>query len=81
MKKFIKDMISSKDGDVSHKRVLGSIGFLALVFTMVANSFSNIDIAPSPELVSAVEYLVMSTVFGSVLEKFAKNGGQKQDEV
>lgn len=74
-------MISSKDGDVSHKRVLGSIGFLALVFTMVANSFSNVDIAPSPELVSAVEYLVMSTVFGSVLEKFAKNGGQKQNEV
>ncbi len=81
MKKFMKDMISSKEGDVSHKRVLGSIGFLALVLTMVANSFSNVDIAPSPELVSAVEYLVMSTVFGSVLEKFAKNGGQKQDEV
>ena len=81
MKKFIKDMISSKEGDVSHKRVLGSIGFLALVLTMVANSFSNVDIAPSPELVSAVEYLVMSTVFGSVLEKFAKNGRQEQDEV
>jgi hypothetical protein len=41
---------------------------------MVANSFSPVDIAPAPELVSAVEYLVMSTVFGSVLEKFAKNG-------
>ena len=74
MKTFFKQMISSKDGDVSHKRVLGSIGFLALVGTMVANSFSSVDIAPSPELVSAVEYLVMSTVFGSVLEKFANKG-------
>jgi hypothetical protein len=74
MKAFIKQMFSSKDGDISHKRILGSIGFLALVFTMVANSFSPLEIAPSPELVSAVEYLVMSTVFGSVLEKFAKNG-------
>jgi len=74
MKKFIKEMFSSKEGEISHKRILGSIGFLALVFTMVANSFSPADIAPSPELVSAVEYLVMSTVFGSVLEKFAKNG-------
>ena len=67
-------MISSKEGDISHKRVLGSIGFLALVGTMVANSFSPSDIAPSPELVSAVEYLVMSTVFGSVLEKFTNKG-------
>lgn len=66
-------MFSGNDG-VSHKRVLGSIGFLALVFTMVINSFYELN--PSPELVSAVEYLVMSTVFGSVLEKFsdAKKG-------
>jgi hypothetical protein len=74
MKNFIKQMFAGKEGDVSHKRVLGSIGFLALVGTMVANSFSPIDIAPAPELVSAVEYLVMSTIFGSVLEKFANKG-------
>jgi len=50
---------------------LGTIGFLALVATMVANSFYHKDIAPSPELVSAVEYLVISTIFGTVIEKFA----------
>lgn len=74
MKAFIKQMISSKDGDVSYKRILGTIGFLALVGTMIANSFSPVEVAPSPELVSAVEYLVISTIFGSVVEKFAKNG-------
>jgi hypothetical protein len=74
MKNFIKQMFSSKDGDISHKRILGTVGFLALVITMIANSFSPVDVAPSPELVSAVEYLVISTVFGSVIEKFAKNG-------
>ena len=67
MKEFIKDMFSSKEG-VSHKRVLGSIGFLALVFALMANSFYEFN--PDPEIVHAVEYLVMSTVFGSVLEKF-----------
>jgi len=66
-------MFSGESG-VSHKRVLGSIGFLALVFTMVVNSFYELN--PSPELVSAVEYLVMSTVFGSVLEKFTN--GKKE---
>jgi len=67
MKRFIKDMLSSSEG-VSHKRVLGTIGFLALILTMLVNSFYELN--PSPELITAVEYLVMSTVFGSVIEKF-----------
>ena len=73
MKKVLNNMFSNKSGEVSHKRILGTIGFIALVATMVANSFYHKDIAPSPELVSAVEYLVMSTIFGTVIEKFAKN--------
>lgn len=67
MKQFIKDMLSSGEG-VSHKRVLGTIGFLALVFVLLYSAF--FESAPVPELISAVEYLVMSTVFGSVIEKF-----------
>ena len=73
MKNFIRDMFSGESG-VSHKRVLGTIGFLALVITMLINSFYELN--PSPELISAVEYLVMSTVFGSVIEKFT-NGSKK----
>ena len=72
MKKFIKEMLSSSDG-VSHKRVLGSIGFLALVFVLVLNSFY--ELKPDPEIIHAVEYLVMSTVFGSVIEKFTNGKG------
>ena len=67
-------MLSNKSGEVSHKRILGTIGFLALVATMIANSFYHKDIAPSAELVTAVEYLVISTIFGTVVEKFANNG-------
>jgi hypothetical protein len=77
MKEFIKDMFSSKEG-VSHKRVLGSIGFLALVFALMANSFYEFN--PDPEIVHAVEYLVMSTVFGSVLEKFTNGKGNIQND-
>ena len=73
MKQFIKQMLSSSDG-VSHKRVLGTIGFLALVVTLVVNSFYELN--PSPELVSAVEYLVISTIFGTVIEKFTNSSGK-----
>jgi hypothetical protein len=73
MVKFIKDMLSSSEG-VSHKRVLGSIGFLALVFVLVS------DLKPDPEIIHAVEYLVMSTVFGSVLEKFTNGKGNIQND-
>jgi len=76
MVKFIKEMLSSSEG-VSHKRVLGSIGFLALVLVLVLNSFYELD--PDQEVVHAVEYLVMSTVFGSVLEKFTNGKANSKD--
>ena len=74
MKNFIKQMLSSGDG-VSHKRVLGTIGFLALVATLIVNSFY--ELQPSPELISAVEYLVISTIFGTVIEKFTNSDNKK----
>lgn len=74
MKNFLKQMLSSGDG-VSHKRVLGTIGFLALVVTLVVNSFYELN--PSSELISAVEYLVISTIFGTVIEKFTNSENKK----
>lgn len=65
-------MLSSESGRISHKRVLGTIGFVSLIATMFANSLTKLENAPSPELINAVEYLTMSTVFGSVIEKFTK---------
>jgi hypothetical protein len=40
--------------------------------TLIANSFSPKDIAPSKELVEAVEYLTIAMFFGTAIEKFAK---------
>lgn len=65
-------MLSNESGRISHKRVLGTIGFVSLIATMFANSLTKLENVPSSELINAVEYLTMSTVFGSVIEKFTK---------
>jgi hypothetical protein len=58
--------------EVSSKRVIGMLGALVLFGTMIANSFSPVDIAPSRELVEAVEYITIAMFFGTAVEKFAK---------
>ena len=59
-------MFSNSEG-TSHKRVLGTIGFISLiVFLFTCNE------THKAEAVSAVEYITIATVFGTVVEKFAK---------
>ena len=58
--------------EVSSKRVIGVLGAIVLFSTLVANSFSPKDIAPSKELVEAVEYITIAMFFGTAIEKFAK---------
>lgn len=65
MKQFFLNMFSNKEG-TSHKRVLGTIGFVSLVIFL----FTSAD-AHKAEAVSAVEYITIATVFGTVVEKFA----------
>ena len=57
--------------EVSSKRVIGVLGAVVLFGTLVANSFSPVDIAPSKELVEAVEYITIAMFFGTAVEKFA----------
>lgn len=65
MKQFFITMFSNSEG-TSHKRVLGTIGFITLiVFLFTSNE------AHKAEAVSAVEYITIATVFGTVVEKFA----------
>ena len=71
-------MLSGADGSVSTKRVIGFLGFLFLAGTMTANSFSTLDVAPSPELVEAVKYITIAALFGNTVEKFAFS--KKTDE-
>ena len=71
MKQWVTKLFGVGD-EVSSKRVIGVIGALVLFGTLVVNSFSKIDIAPSKELVEAVEYITIAMFFGTAIEKFAK---------
>ena len=64
MKDFFLKMFSNSEG-TSHKRVLGTIGFLSLVVYLFI-----CEPEVKPEIISAVEYVTMATVFGTVIEKF-----------
>jgi len=65
MKQFIISMFSNREG-TSHKRVLGTIGFISLIVFLFTSGNEH-----KPEAVSAVEYITIATVFGTVVEKFA----------
>ena len=71
MKQWVTKLFGVGD-EVSSKRVIGVLGALVLFGTLVVNSFSKIDIAPSKELVEAVEYITIAMFFGTAIEKFAK---------
>ena len=69
---FLKAMFANNEG-TSHKRVLGSIGFISLVIFLFTCSEDH-----QPQAIAAVEYLTIATVFGTVVEKFVpkpKNEG------
>jgi hypothetical protein len=67
MKTFFKNMFANSEG-TSHKRVLGTFGFISLIIFLFTCDAADKDIA-----VSAVEYLTIATVVGTVIEKFVPN--------
>jgi len=64
MKQFFLNMFSNANGP-SHNRVLGTIGFISVVIFLFTCGDKFKEIA-----VNAVQYLTISTVFGTVIEKF-----------
>jgi hypothetical protein len=71
MKKLL-EMFKGQAGETSSKRVVGVLGALVLFGTMIANSFSPVEVAPSPELVSSVEWVTILCLGFTSVEKFAK---------
>jgi hypothetical protein len=72
MKSFVTNMFKGNEGEVSHKRVLGTFGFVIMTVTMSINALYPKELTPSTELIQAVEWLTISALFGTVVEKFAK---------
>jgi hypothetical protein len=68
MKQFFKD----ENGQYSSKRLAGLLCVLALVVSLVANTFSNETIKPSEALVNAVAMFAFSSLGLTTVEKFKK---------
>ena len=69
----ILQAFQGQNGEISSKRIVGIIGALVLFATMIANSFSPVEVAPSPELVSAVEWVTILCLGFTSVEKFAQS--------
>lgn len=74
MKNFLKTMFANNEG-TSHKRVLGTLGFISLIVFLFTCAETHKD-----EAVAAVEYLTIATVFGTVVEKFIPKSSNKITE-
>ena len=65
------DFFKGDKGEASSKRFVGIIGAFVLFGTMAHNSLSPADIVPSPDLVSAVEFIVIACLGFTSIDKFS----------
>ncbi len=70
MKKIL-EIFKGDKGEFSSKRFVGIIGAFILFGTMAHNSLSPEEIAPSAELVEAVEWVVILSLGFTSIDKFA----------
>lgn len=70
MKKLL-EIFKGDKGEMSSKRFVGIIGAFILFGTMAHNSLSTTDIAPSAELVNAVEFIVIACLGFTSIDKFS----------
>jgi hypothetical protein len=79
MIKFLKGMFTDENGQPSTKRVGGFLCVLALVTSLVANTFTHGDIKPSDALVDAVALFAFGALGLTSIDKFTKNKFKKED--
>jgi hypothetical protein len=77
MKKLL-EIFKGDKGEFSSKRFVGIIGAFVLYGTLAYNSTTHQDIAPSKELVEAVEWVTILTLGFTSIDKFS-NGKNNSD--
>jgi len=77
MKKIL-EIFKGDKGEWSSKRFVGIIGAFILYGTLAYNSTTHQDIAPSKELVEAVEWVTILTLGFTSIDKFS-NGKNNSD--
>jgi len=78
-KEWIISLFSDERGTISIKPVIAFVGALFLCITMILNSFSHADFAPSPELVNAVMVITAIGMGADTLDKFTKKDSPKEE--
>ena len=64
----MKELVSSSQ-NVSSKRVVGIVGFIALLATFLYDAFSGKQLILDGEIVKAIEYITIGALFGTSLDK------------
>jgi hypothetical protein len=70
-KQWVIELFKDERGSISVKPVIAFIGALFLCITMILNSFSHADFAPSPELVNAVMIITGIGMGADTMDKFS----------
>jgi hypothetical protein len=77
-KEWVIEIFKDERGSISVKPVIAFLGATFLCVTMILNSFSHADFAPSPELVNAVMLITGIGMGADTLDKFSHK--KKEDE-
>ena len=78
-KEWLIYLFKDERGAISVKPVIAFVGALFLCGTMLANSFSHKEFAPSPELVNAVMVITAIGMGADTLDKFTKKDPPKEE--
>ena len=70
-KQWVIELFKDERGAISIKPVVAFVGAMFLCITMVLNSFSHADFAPSPELVNAVMVITAIGMGADTIDKFS----------
>jgi hypothetical protein len=63
--KHIKSMLSDERGAISHKRIISMIGTFVLCYALLQR------INALPELISAIEFIVIAAIGSTAVDKFS----------
>jgi hypothetical protein len=78
IKQWTIELFKDERGSISVKPVIAFVGALFLCITMILNSFSHADFAPSPELVNAVMIITGIGMGADTMDKFSH---KKKEEI
>ena len=70
-KEWAIELFKDERGSISGKPVIAFVGAMFLCITLILNSFSHAEFAPSPELVNAVMIITGIGMGADTMDKFS----------